>query len=106
MADVRPHPAGRTPRRHRGWIEIAVVPPEQPRSGIETVAVHAGFSRFGHRGDFYAIRFLEVTEVNVIMSVAAISLASRDGVERWILKLGRRAGNDFISGVEVGDARG
>ena len=80
MADVRPHSAGRTPRRLRRWIEIAVIPPEQPRCGVEAVAVHAGFCGFGDRSDFYPLRFLEVSEVNVIMSVAAIGLATRDSV--------------------------
>src|SRR6266498_2441482 len=105
MADVRPHPAGRTPRRPRGWIEVAIIPPEQTRSGVEAVTVHAGLSRFGDRRDFYPLRFLEVSEVNVVVSVAAVSLAPGDGVERGILELGRGAGDDFVFGIEVGDAR-
>ena len=85
VADVRPHPAGRTPRRLRRWIEIAVIPPEQPGCGVQAVAVHAGFCGFGDRTGFYPLRFLEVSEVNVIVSVAPISLTPRDSVERWII---------------------
>src|SRR5437667_10427975 len=105
MPDVGQDFSG-APRWERWWIEIAVIPPVQPGNGVESIAVHAGFSGLGDFRCFHPVRFLKVAKVDVVLSVAALSLGSRGGGRDEFLKFGRGTCNHVRLGDQVAEARG
>src|SRR5215470_184134 len=104
MADIRSDSTSRAPGRLGRGIKIAIIPPEQSGSSIQPISVHARCGGLSDTRSFHTFRFLEITKVNVVVSVPAISLAPRNSVELRIFQVGGGTGDNFVPGIQIGYA--